>query len=165
MAKKARGERQITGKSVLIAFIAFFGVVGAVNAIMIRAAVSTFSGVETENAYRVGLAFNRELAAVAAQDARHWQVDAELVRQAQGHAELVIRVRDGLNAPVTTLELAARLTHPADARRDHRIELTEVGAGTFKGQIDAEPGQWDLSIDARRGGDALFRSKSRLALR
>lgn len=165
MAEEVRGERRITGRSVLIAFIAFFGVVGAVNAIMIRAATSTFSGVETESAYQVGLAFNNELAEVARQDARHWRVDAELVRQGPGAADLIVRIRDGQNAPPAATELAVRLAHPADARRDRRVELTEAAAGTFKGRIEAEPGQWDLYIDARHDGEAMFRSKSRLTLR
>jgi len=165
MFDESHEGRPITGKTVLIALIAFFGVVGAVNAVMIRAATSTFSGVETENAYQAGLAFNRQLAAVAEQEARHWQVNAEVVRQSPGRAELIVRIRDRSNAPVTDIDLAARLMHPADARRDHSVALTGIGAGTFSGEIDAEPGQWDLNIDIGRSGETLFRSKSRLTLR
>ena len=54
---------------VLICLVAFFAVVAGVNGIMIRAAVSTFGGVETGNAYQAGLAFAQEIAAVEAQDA------------------------------------------------------------------------------------------------
>ena len=36
---------------------------------MIRCAVTTFGGVETESAYQAGLAFKRETAAARAQDA------------------------------------------------------------------------------------------------
>ena len=48
---------------VLICLVAFFAVVAGVNAVMIRAAVSTFGGVETDSAYQAGLAFAREIAA------------------------------------------------------------------------------------------------------
>ena len=41
----------------------------ASNAIMIRAAITTFGGVETGSAYQAGLAFKHETAAAQAQDA------------------------------------------------------------------------------------------------
>ena len=53
----------------LIALVVFFGVVAGVNGIMIRAAVTTFGGVETGSSYQAGLAFERELAAAQAQNA------------------------------------------------------------------------------------------------
>ena len=62
----------------LVGLVAFFAAVAGVNAIMIWAAVSTFGGVETESSYQAGLAFAQETAAVAAQDALHWQVKAKV---------------------------------------------------------------------------------------
>ena len=41
------------------------------NVVMIRAAISTFGGVETAKPYQAGLAFKREIAAARAQEARH----------------------------------------------------------------------------------------------
>ena len=54
-----RPPREVTGRMVLVCLVAFFAVVAGVNAVMIRAAVSTFGGVETESAYQAGLAFAR----------------------------------------------------------------------------------------------------------
>ena len=68
--------KELTGRMVFICLVAFFAVIAAVNAVMIRAAVSTFSGIETANSYQAGLAFAREIAAAEAQDALHWQVQA-----------------------------------------------------------------------------------------
>ena len=61
--RREKATRQVTGRIVLICFVAFFAVVAGVNAVMIRAAVSTFSGIETENPYQAGLAFEREILA------------------------------------------------------------------------------------------------------
>ena len=58
---------RVTGRMVLFSFIGFFAVVASVNAFMITSAVRTFSGVETENAYKAGLAFNESLAAAGAE--------------------------------------------------------------------------------------------------
>jgi nitrogen fixation protein FixH len=42
-----RRPRKLTGRHVLLGLVAFFGVVFAVNAVLVRAAISTFGGVET----------------------------------------------------------------------------------------------------------------------
>ena len=50
-----RGQKPLTGRSVLFMLIAFFGLVIAVNIVMVRAAISTFGGVDTprrNSAYR-----------------------------------------------------------------------------------------------------------------
>src|SRR4051794_41770775 len=72
-----RPSREVTGRMVLVGLVAFFAAVAGVNAVMIWAAVSTFGGVDTESSYQAGLAFARETAAVAAQDALHWQGKAK----------------------------------------------------------------------------------------
>src|SRR5262245_50343208 len=85
--------RPLTGRTVLICVVAFFAVISLVNGIMIRSAVSTFGGVETGSAYQAGQMFEREAAAARAQDARHWQVQANL-RRTGNEAVLEIDARD-----------------------------------------------------------------------
>ncbi|MEA2945429.1 MAG: hypothetical protein QOI40_759, partial [Alphaproteobacteria bacterium] len=53
-------RRPLTGWMVLICLLAFFGVVSLANAIMIRAAMTTFSGLETASAYQAGQNFESE---------------------------------------------------------------------------------------------------------
>src|ERR671912_3031619 len=91
-ATTGRSPRPITGRSVLIYFISFFGIIFAMNFYMVRVASSSFSGVETESAYKAGLSFKNDVAAAHAQDARHWAVEASLQR---GDAtSVVITARD-----------------------------------------------------------------------
>jgi nitrogen fixation protein FixH len=158
-------QRELTGRTVLIYMVAFFGVIGAANAFLIHAATSTFGGVEVESSYRAGLKFQQELDAARAQDALNWSVSARLARRAAGDAELSLTVRDRNGVPLSGLEAAARLTHPADSRRDHAILLKTVGAGRFAGLTEAETAQWDLLIDLTRDGKTVFRSRSRIDLR
>ena len=40
-----------------------------------------------------------------------------------------------------------------------------IGAGEFHGAVQAQAGQWELIIDLDRGGDRVFRSRSRISLR
>jgi nitrogen fixation protein FixH len=156
---------RLTGRMVFVGLVLFFATIAAVNAVMIRAATLTFGGVETENAYQAGLAFNRAHAAAVAQDGRHWSVAAELTRGSDNSAMLVVSLLDGAGAPVSGVAVDARVAHPADARRDRRIALREKSPGTFQGSADVSHGQWDLLLDVARAGEHLFRSKSRVVLR
>lgn len=156
--------REVTGRTVLLVFIAFFGVVFAVNAIMVHAATTTFGGAETASSYKAGLAFRQETDAARAQDARGWNVQASLTRQSSDDVIIEATVRDaGGNNPVR-LTAVARLAHPADARRDQIVALEESG-GRFRGVTDLAPGQWDLIVDFSRDGERAFRSKSRIMVR
>jgi nitrogen fixation protein FixH len=149
---------------VLICFVAFFAVVAGVNAIMIRAAVSTFGGVDTANAYQAGLAFAHEIAAVEAQDARHWDVRAHVATEA-GTTTLEVVAVDAAGVPLRDLEATAFLVHPTDKRADHVVALDETAPGRFKGRTDELVGQWALVIELSRDGTRLFRSRNRVFMR
>ena len=160
-----RRLRELTGRHVLLGLIAFFGVVFAVNGVLVRAAISTFGGVETASSYKAGLQFEHEVAVAERQDALHWQVSGTLRRAGAGQAVLDLTARDARGAPLAGLSADARLAHPADERLDRVIEVRSVAAGVFHGQAAAQPGQWDLIVDLYRGGERVFRSQSRVTLR
>lgn len=156
--------RPLTGRAVLLWMIAFFATISIVNAIMIRAAVTTFGGVETKSAYQAGRAFTREVEAARAQDARHWQVKAN-VRRSGNEALIEIDARDAAGKPLAGFVASAALHHPTDARADHVVPLSETAPGRFNGTVAAAPGQWDVLIDLARDGERVFRSRNRVVLR
>jgi len=57
------------------------------------------------------------------------------------------------------------LAHPGNSRLDHVIHLGAAGAGHFRGEDTAQPGQWELVVDFYRAKDRVFRSRSRVTLR
>jgi len=156
--------KEVTGRMVLICFVAFFAVVAGVNAIMIRAAVSTFGGVDTENAYQAGLAFGREVAAAEAQDALHWDVRAKVSAGAAA-TEIEVLAIDAGGTALTGLAASARLMHPTDKRADHTVALSAAGPGRFVGSTDAMAGQWELVLELSRDGTRMFRSRNRVFMR
>jgi len=163
-AHQNAARRGLTGWTVLFWLVSFFAVVFVVNGIMIRAATSTFGGMETASSYQAGLAFGREVAAAQRQDALHWNVTARLDRAGTGTAGLTISALDRDGRSVSGIEAQARLIHPADARRDHDVTLRETGNGRFAGSVAAEAGQWDLEINLVRGEERMFRSLTRVHL-
>lgn len=156
--------RELTGRAVLLWLVAFFAVVFAVNGWMVMAATSTFGGLETRSSYQAGLMFESEVARAERQQARHWQIDGKLKRDRAGEAVLDISVRDEHGEPVGGLSADATLEHPADARRDNVIHLSKIGPGAFHGAAQGHAGQWDLIVDFYRGGERVFRSRSRVSL-
>jgi nitrogen fixation protein FixH len=156
--------RKVTGRTVFACLVAFFAVVGLANAILVRAAVSTFGGLETESSYQAGLVFANEEAQARAQDALHWRVAARFAPPADSARRLMIDVRDVAGRPLRGLVATARLVHPADQRGDHPVALGEVRPGEFSGAADAPAGQWDLVIELARDGTRVFRSRNRIVL-
>jgi nitrogen fixation protein FixH len=162
--KHVKKPRELTGRAVLFWIVGFFGVVFAVNGVLVRAATSTFGGLETQSSYKAGLLFEDEVAKAERQQALQWRVDGKLVRDRAGEAVLDIGVRDAQGAPVGGLTADAKLAHPADSRLDHVISLARNGPGTFHGADQAQPGQWELIVDFYRGDARVFRSRSRVTL-
>ena len=162
-AKPNTRPRQLTGRTVLICLLAFFGVVSLANAIMIRAALTTFSGVETGSAYQAGQNFKYDSEAARAQQERHWQVRAD-VRPADGKTLIEIDARDTAGLPLAGLEATMQLQHPTDRRADQAVGLSEDTSGHFRGTAVSLTGQWDVLIDLSRGGERLFRSLNRVVL-
>jgi len=126
-----RDPKELTGRFVLFCFLGFFAVVAAMNAVLIRAATTTFGGVETASSYKAGLVFKQEIAAAHAQEARRWAVEARLQRAPSEAAVLSVTVRDGAGSPPAGVELRARLAHPADARRDQAIAVLDLARATL----------------------------------
>ena len=166
MSKPALAKpRELTGRTVLFYLLGFFAFVFAVNGVMIKAATSTFAGLETGSSYKAGLQFKQEMESAERQATLHWKVDGRLTRDAAGQTVLDIAVRDDKGLAVAGLAGQARLAHPATARLDHTVALESSGAGALRGITEAQPGQWELILDLDRGGDRVFRSRSRVTLK
>lgn len=157
---RAISGRQITGRFVLACFIAFFGIVFAANFFLVRAAITSFGGVETESSYKAGLAFRQESEAAAAQATLHWQVEAHIEP-----GRLDITARDAQGRPLTDVALTAMLHHPTDRRFDVTLDPEKVAAGQWRASDEVKSGQWELVIELSRDGERLFRSTNRVLVR
>lgn len=155
---------QLTGGMVAAMLILFFGVIVSVNATIMTMALRTMPGVDTRSAYETSQHFNEEIARQHERDARGWTAAATLVRQGGG-ATLAVTLADTNGGALTGFVTSARLRHPATSARDRELTLTESGPGRYEGRVEQiEPGAWILELQAKRGDELVFVSRSRVTL-
>jgi nitrogen fixation protein FixH len=163
--KKPRTPKPLTGRKVLFMLVTFFGVVIAVNLVMMRLAIQTLPGTEVDSAYSASLTYEKQIAAARDQNARNWKVDAHVERSGQGGATLQIEARDKEGRPMSGLKFQGRFERPTDRRADLPVTLAEVGIGIYRGSaLTIASGQWDLVLEGVVAGQRLFLSKNRVLL-
>lgn len=163
-APRPRRRFELTGGMVAAMLVLFFGVIVSVNATILTLALRTMPGVETKSTYETSQHFNEEIARQHARDARGWKAEATLARQGDG-ATLGVTLADSLGQPLSGFTAAARLRHPATAQRDHNTALSERQPGRYEARFDhIEAGAWILELQARRGDEVVFVSRSRIIL-
>jgi nitrogen fixation protein FixH len=135
---------QFTGRHMAAIFVAFFGVVIAVNVIMARYAVATFGGEVVANSYVASQNFNRWLGEASAEKALGWQVATS--RQPDGRLALTLT-----GAP-RGASLTAMARHPVGRLPDRMVSFTSDGAGHFVSTQPLPQGRWQLHVEARAGG-------------
>ena len=161
----APAKKPLTGHTVLLWLLGFFGIVIGINAVMMALAIGTMPGLETEKPYQAGIGYNAEITAARVQAARRWKVASHIDRDAGGRTSVKVEARDGNGAPLARLAVTVRLARPTDQRADRTISLTERDGGSYLGEAaDVAPGVWDVRLDADRGTERMFRSKNRVTL-
>ncbi|ACL62199.1 FixH family protein [Methylobacterium nodulans] len=156
--------RPLTGRQVLLIFVAFFGIIAAVNVVLVTVALRTWSGLDEASPYHAGQVYNAEIRLARAQAARGWQLAEEVTREGAGVA-VTVRLSDRDAAPLSGLTLQARFERPTDKRQDVALALTETGSGTYSGRTEAlSPGQWNLVVDVADATGRVFRRHSRVVL-
>lgn len=160
-----RTARPVTGRMVLIWTVAFFAVVLGVNFTMLKLAIDSMPGTDVDSAYRASLAFNSEIGAAREQVARAWTVTAHVEREPDGRGLVQAEARDKNGAPLVGLTFTAQLARPTDKRADRTVALGERETGLYRARVENLPaGQWDLVLEASRGDERLFLSRSRVVL-
>ncbi len=157
-----RMVKEITGRHVLFLMLGFFGVIIATDSYLVYKAVSTFGGLETQNAYRKGLTYNERIAEERAQEALGWTKDARLDK---GELRVIIRDRD--QKGVEGLQISALFGRPATNTEDRTLTLTQTGSGEYMATVgDIAPGNWVATMEAREAltgsGAVVYQSKVRL---
>lgn len=149
--------RPFTGRHMLLSMIAFFGVIIAVNILLMVMALTTDNGLVVKNSYVASQDFNRKLADARAQAVLNWSVD---IAHADGVTTLTYRDAD--DQPLTGLRVRARIGRPVTDRDDRQVTLYEGAAGTYTFAGLMPSGYWDVDAIALDAEDRQFRRIFRL---
>lgn len=154
--------RQFTGKHFLIFIVSFFVVILTANGMMAYFAIDTFSGLETDDAYRKGRDYNDALAAAEAQAELGWQEEISFTRIGEGdvsshHITLIMHgdeIETGLKAKLL-------VRRPATNMDDQLIPLVETSPAHFEGVImGLGAGKWKWSLVVEKQDLIIFRKNS-----
>jgi len=144
--------KQITGRHVLIWLLSAFGVVFTVNGFFLYVAISGFPGLDTEDGYRKGLAYNDQISDARTIRELGWRVELTLGKDRVLEVNFDDRNGDGL----AVRDVRVILAHPANASADRELVLSNPAPGRYVSAIDDQAqGKWIVKIaavgpDARR---------------
>jgi nitrogen fixation protein FixH len=161
----SRRPTTITGRHVLIALLAMFGVVILVNGVFAYFALSSHPGVVTEDSYAKGLRYNAALAAAAAQRDLGWRSEINFAPEGRRGGMLEVRIVDAAGVRVRDLDVAASIRRPVVSGHDQAVMLARAADGAYRAKIVLPlSGNWDVEINAERAGRHVFRLEHRLWL-
>jgi nitrogen fixation protein FixH len=139
-------------------FVAGFLVVFAVNAVMVRIAVSSFSGLTTRSPYERGIGYNRVIEEAERQAALGWRIEIGFVSAGRGSraGRLEIVAGDAHGAALNGAQIRAVFTRPVERVEAVELPVPMVGGGRYEAPLNLPlPGQWDLHVTIQRGGERL----------
>ncbi len=153
--------RRLTGFKVLLILVAFFGIVFAINGVMMYVAIDTFPGLATESSYEAGRRFNKDIAAARAQVESGWKADLTARRSNDGSAFLSFTPRDAEGRPVSGLVVTTHLFRPTTDEGESFVTLTEGESGVYRARTPVFAGVYDIELVAD-GPAGSFRSNNRV---
>lgn len=158
--------KELTGKHVLIIFLTFFGVIFIMNGFFVYFSQSSWTGLETRDAYRKGLKYNQQLSRSEAQNTRGWTMSLKKEDLPGGGFSLTAVPRTAKGETITRLDLSVELKRPTHEGIDQKFTLKETGLGIYSGKVGKQPlGKWYLLVTARKGSEVMYRSKNELYLK
>jgi nitrogen fixation protein FixH len=137
-------------------FVAGFGVVLAVNVIMVYVAATTWPGIAVNRSYDKGLTYNRNLEAAARQEALAWtaSIETTLTGSLAGMAQVTLT--DAAGAPLYRATVSLAFERPTHEGYDFAVQLEPEGDGLYSAPFTVPlPGLWDLRLIVSHGDDRL----------
>lgn len=136
-------ENPVTGRTVLWWMFSFFGVIFIANFFFIYFALTSWTGLSTENAYEKGVRYNQTLARGQAQKNLGWQ--SSVVFDGQG--PLKVTLVDKRGKALTGLSVHALLIRPVIEGSDQKIKLREVASGLYQAPVRfTHKGRWQVEV-------------------
>ncbi len=153
-------DSEFTGRHMLIAMLAFFGVIIAVNITMAFFASSTWTGLVVKNSYVASQEFNAKLEKAKAQEDMGWTSKIALNGQ-----DLELTIADAKARPLAALNVVAKVYRPVAEAEDHGVALSEKRPGVYGATVDLNPGLWEVAVMATGRNDEVYEQIFRLIVK
>lgn len=142
-----------TARHIMVFLALFFGTVIAANGVMTYVAVTTFRGIEDQDAFRKGRDYNQVIAAREAQAALGWSADLDyevLTRPAADGAMAVrLHLVDAQGQAIAGLAPRATLWRPSQSDLDRSVAMVEGQAGAYRAVLPLlRAGRWQVRVEA-----------------
>ncbi len=158
--------KPLTGRTFFYWIAGFFLIVFASIGTMMYIAVNSMSGLETEEPYEKGIAYNETIARARAQEAANLSVSIAADPQPDKLVRLSVRIRDAKDNPYMEKMVSVLFFRPTKEGFDKKINLKEKKPGVYRGNIMLPlRGIWDLKLEIKDAEHLVYKSKSRVILR
>lgn len=114
------------GRQVFWSFVAFFGVISTVLALMVTIAIRTQTGLVTDHPYEKGLAYNQVVRAEQEQEALGWK--AEIGQEGE---KVSVRLQDKSGHPLVPEKVVASFYRPTKDGMDFTASMEAAGPGHY----------------------------------
>ena len=154
-------ERKITGRTVLIGMILFFGVIFAVNGTFLFLAIDSWPGLSSKQPYRQGLDHNKTLAGADAQKTLGWRsvVSGDT-------SQLTIVMSDKAGQPLSELIMKVIISRPLGSEEQFTLALAEKQNGTYHTPLSLPlTGRWIIDIRASQQNGTAYRMNHELIIK
>ncbi len=159
----AMAEKKLEGRHVLYMLLGFFGFMFAVNGVFVYFALSSFSGLSTEDAYKKVLNYNAALAEQEAQTARGWKAALDVVNETDGRVAISLTLVDRDGKAVDIRSAKGVLRRPAISGQDIEVVLMQKGGSAETTLSLPALGNWDLNLVIGAGDyETPYRVEKRL---
>ena len=152
--------KPITGRHVLFAMLAFFGVIIAVNFTMATLAGLSWTGLEVKNSYVASQDYNDKLQTADRQKALGWKSSLSLT---DGELRLVLLNSAGTGIAGARIE--GNFKRPVQERDDYPVAFTEIGAGQYRAVPPETPGLWDVDLTVHVPASTPYRQIFRIRMK
>ncbi len=161
MALKNSPQPERTSRWIPFVLFSGLGVAVVVNGIFVWFALTSWTGLTTEDHYQKGLHYNDALAAQDQQNQLGWTAkvtfepdDGAGVPAGSASGRLLVTVQDRDGRPVTDLAMVAAWRRPTHEGYDQDLALRATGAGRYTAAVDVPLlGIWDVHVQAARRSD------------
>ncbi|MCP4183861.1 MAG: hypothetical protein GY761_11170 [Hyphomicrobiales bacterium] len=144
LADTAKKPLRLNGYHVAAMFVAFFGVIIAVNFTMAWFASHSWTGLVVKNSYVASQNYNEKIDAARYQMAMGWRTDFDYSNNL-----LRLSVRDKDNQPIFFDKLNVLIGTPVSENKDRHLVLDQNSSGVYQTSIKLTEGVWAYELFAK----------------